>query len=415
MSLRSQISLRFDSLTILFFLFLSLAVSRGALELIVGKKLAMFGQFAALIGLSTLMFSRFRIHPCQKWVFTLAILFTTVSFISGMITFTKNGSLIWMVYVMFNCGLLWLAFMTVKKFDQKELPRSVALVILVVGWVLMSIALLEQFHILKMSGSGQLFVIRPASLTGSFLHYPILIALIGFAVLQWYSITKKVTYLVSGILFCLSPFASASRSGAFIVLVALVIYPFFLPFRQSKRVFFLLSIFFLLIGSSFFLFTKESQSSLLHNFIYRVVSSTQTKSLGNNVRVAIWDRSFHKWLDTNLLLGEEAGEYTNSTNNLRAKKKLSLSRNKITESSPLQLLLNFGFFGALFFYALLMQVKRFIAKEHLWLHAGFWGAIAQTFVYQSIEVVPFITFLFLFPWVSQCFQNESQKDRFLLA
>jgi len=415
MSLRSHIPIRLDSLTFLFFLLLSLIVSRGILELMAGKKMAMLGQFTVLIGISTFMFARFRLHPSQKATFTLALLFTTVSLLSGMMTFAKKESLIWMAYVMFNCGLLWLALLTLKKFERKELSHSIAFVILVIGWVLVVVAFLEQIHVIRMKGSGHLFVTRPASLTGSFLHYPIVIALMGFAMLQWYAITKKIAYLISGILFCLSPFISASRSGALIILAALLVYPFFLPFRRSKRVFFMMGLFFMLIGTSFFLFSKESQSSLIHNFIYRVVSSTHTKSLGNNVRIAIWDRAFRKWLNTNLLLGEEAGEYTNSTNNLRARKNLNLSTSKVTESSPLQLMLNFGIFGTLLFYALLLQIPRYIAKEHFWMHAGIWGALAQTFVYQSIEVVPFITLLFLYPWISQCFLNESPKPRPLLA
>jgi len=356
----AQIPVRIEKLTALFSFFLLLAVSRGPLQLILGKKLAMIAQFGGLIGLSTVIFGHLTIRPKQKWLLILTLLFISVSFLSCLVTFTKNESLIWIIYVMFNCGLLWIALLTVRDFDLKELPYSIAPVILFVGWYLFGVATLEQLELIKMSGSGRMFVVRPASVTGSFLHYPILIALIGFICIQWYSLTKKIHYLASGTLFCLSPFASASRSGALIVLAALMIFPFLIPFKRSKRVLVLTGFFFLLIFASFFLFPKADKSSVIHNLIYRVVSSTNSKSIGNNVRVAIWKNVTDKWLDTNLLIGEEAGEYTNSSNNMKAKKKLNLNTSKVTESSPLQLLLNFGLLGAFLFYGILAQIPRFI-------------------------------------------------------
>jgi lysylphosphatidylglycerol synthetase-like protein (DUF2156 family) len=137
-----------------------------------------------------------------------------------------------------------------------------------------------------------------------------------------------------------------------------------------------------------------------------LVSSVNTKSVGNSVRVEIWSSVVDEYLSTNLLLGEEAGKYTNSSNNMKAIKTMDLNRSYVTESSPLQLLMNFGLTGMILFYAILFQIPRFIHPEHLWLKATFWAAMAQTCVYQSIEVVPFALLLFFLPWISQSLNRE---------
>ncbi|NGX58483.1 MAG: hypothetical protein K940chlam3_01390 [Chlamydiae bacterium] len=406
----SHANLKVDRLTCFFFLLLLLAVSRGVLELIVAKKFAMIFQFGGLMAFSAVLFSPhpFIITSKQKWLLAMILLFMTESFISCITTFYKNQTFIWVVYITFNAGLLGIALVTVRDFRPKELARGIALIILLIGWVLMGVGVIEQTRLIKMVGSGDMYLIRPASLTGSFLHYPILMALLGYICIQWYTLSKKTLYLWSGFLFCFSTIISFSRSGALIVLATIFFYPLVSPLKKSKRILCILFLFILFLVFAFTTYTKESRNSLFHNIVYRVVSSVNTKSLGNNVRINIWDRVTTEWLDTNLLIGEEAGEYTNSSNNLRAKKQMNMNISKVTESSVLQLLMNFGILGMVLFYGILFQIMRFIEPEHYWMRAVFLGAMVQTLVYQSIEVVPFIVLLFLFPWISQSLKAQTE-------
>lgn len=395
-----------DRPCILFFFLLILMVCRGTLEFALGKKLSMMTQFGGLIALLSFSFAPKYIQIKQKWLSTFILLFLSAALFSCLVTFLKTESLIWILYMAFNGGLLLMALFLIRTFRQPELTMSSGPALMTIGWLLLLVGVLEQFGLVRMTGSGEMFVIRPASLTGSFLHYPLVMGLIGLICIQNYVLHKTPFILLSSIVFCLSPFVSASRSGAMIVLAAIFIYPFFLPIRRSKPILLAYLLFFALLISLFFFFSKEKQSSLFHNLLYRLVSSVNTKSVGNSVRVEIWSRVVDEYLSTNLLLGEEAGKYTNSSNNMKAKKTMDLNRSYVTESSPLQLLMNFGLTGMILFYAILFQIPRFIHPEHLWLKATFWAAMAQTCVYQSIEVVPFALLLFFLPWISQSLNRE---------
>lgn len=401
-----QSQLKINRLNLLFFFIFLLTVSRGIIEIAIPKKFAMIFHFGGVAALCTLLlYPRLLfISRRQKQLLILIILFLIESFLSCLATYTQNEMMVGLVYTFFNAALFGIVLLALRDFSPNELPHGVPFIFLSIGWILLVVGLGEQFKLLEMPGEGKMYVIRPASLTGSFLHYPIVMALLGYLCIQWYSLSKKRVYLWSGILFGLSTIVCCSRSGALIVLAAVFFYPFVIPFKKAKTILIIQAVFVVLLTVTFLSYSKESKTSLFHNVIYRVFSSFDTKSAGNKVRVAIWRRTSSEWLDTNLLIGEKAGRYTNATHNLR--KGQGFNKGKVTESSLLQLLLNYGLAGMVLFYAILFQIMRFIDHRHYWMKAVFLAAMAQTLVYQSIEVVPFILLLSLFPWISQCMKTQ---------
>ncbi|MFC8943027.1 hypothetical protein ACFT1B_33595, partial [Streptomyces griseoincarnatus] len=52
------------------------------------------------------------------------------------------------------------------------------------------------------------------------------------------------------------------------------------------------------------------------------------------------------------------------------------------------------------YYALMIATIMAVDKRHAWLRAGMLGAVLETFVYQSVEVVPFMIAFLLMPIVS---------------
>ncbi len=397
--------------TLLFFFMIILATCRGGLELLMTKKFAMALQFAGITALSALIFfpkSR-AASPSQKFYIIFALIFIAESFLSCFLTFTLNETKIWVIYFAFNLGLLWIGLFTIRRFEEKELKIAIAPILLFAGWLLLMTACLEQVHLIKFDATGEIYLVRPASLTGSFLHYPIIMILLGMISLQWYALSKKKLYLWSGLIFCLAPLAAASRSGALILLASILFYPLVAPFRKSKKIIILITLIIACGFLSFLYFSKESRNSPLHNMVHHMVMAASKKSIGNNIRINIWNRVISEWVGTNLLIGEEAGKYTNASNNMLAKKKLDTNKSRVTESSVLQLLMNFGLIGMVLFYAILLQIPRFIHPGHCLLKAAFYASLIQTLFYQSIEVVPFMTLLFLFPVISQVF-NYSQLE-----
>jgi hypothetical protein len=392
-------------------LLILIALCRGGLELAMAKKFAMIAQFGGLVAISTLLFfpRTCFFSSSQKFYIAFALLFIAESFLSCFLTFTLSDTGIWIVYFAFNIGLLWIGLLTIRWFEKKELTINIAPVLLFAGWLLFAVAALEMLRLIAFDATAEIILVRPASLTGSFLHYPLIIVLLGLLSLQWYAISSKKAYLWSGLIFCLAPVAAASRSGVLIFLASLLFYPFAAPLQKSKKIIFLGAL--IAAGSLFALvyFSKENSRSSFHKHARHIVTAASKKSRGNSVRIKIWNQVVSEWLGTNLLIGEKAGKYTNASKNMLAKNKSGAGKGSISESSVLQLLSNFGLIGMVLFYAILLQIPRFIHSDHYWMRAAFYASLFQTLFYQSVEVVPFMTLLFLFPFISQSYKIHVDK------
>ncbi|MCB1149146.1 MAG: O-antigen ligase family protein [Chlamydiia bacterium] len=393
-------------------LLITLLVTRGILEAALAKKAAMIAQFGILVPAIALLSLERRVlfSAKQKRLLLFALLFVCSALLSCALTYWLTGSTVWIVYLSFNLGLVLLALLLIRDFPPSELAPKLIPFIRALGWLLLAAAMLEQLRILKVVGSGEMYVIRPASLTGSFLHYPLVMNLFGLVLMQHWQSERSLFSLFSGVVFNLAPFAAASRSGMLLAAATLFLYPFVNRFQRSRGILLLLGV---IVAASLMLFTlgsKETSKNKVVNLVHRLVTAAQSKAAGNEIRIRTWKQVTARWLKTNLLLGEEAGVITNSTNNLaREKRGKTKGLYNVSESSPLQLLSNFGLLGLIGFYGILFQIPRFMDRSHCWLHAGFWGALVQTLVYQSIEVVPFIGLLLLFPFFSQTLLKRDNR------
>ena len=72
------------------------------------------------------------------------------------------------------------------------------------------------------------------------------------------------------------------------------------------------------------------------------------------------------------------------------------------------ILLNFGLVGCISFYSLLIVQLFLINKKHLLLQCSMSAAILQTFIFQSIETIPFMVTLTFIPLLSN---NLCSKNR----
>jgi hypothetical protein len=66
------------------------------------------------------------------------------------------------------------------------------------------------------------------------------------------------------------------------------------------------------------------------------------------------------------------------------------------------------------FYWLLLSQLFSIDKHHLWLKSALIAGILETFIYQSIETIPFMITITIIPFVSQSliFQHKIDSKRF---
>lgn len=387
-------------LTFLFFTFL---FSRGLLQTVLPKTVAMALQTGGTVAILTLFFSRSslflnRNHLTLAW---LALAFVIEAFLSNFYTSYVQDFHFGFIYVFFNCLLLWTALLSVREFDEKTFKIPLEKHLCFWGWALFITALFEQLRFFKMPGHSYFFVfIRPASLTGSFLHYPILMPLIGFILMQWGQETKKKGIGISGMIFLSAPILTFSRSGVLILFITCLLFCLSI-FRRHllKGLIIVISALTFLGGAILF----QDSDSVVGRTVNRFSQAANPEAKGNSWRIQTWLRVWEKWLDSNLLIGERTGQVTNSTGSLAA------SGSYVAESSLLQLLANFGLLGTLLFYGVLFYQKTQIAPSHTLLHHGFTACLFQTLVYQSIEVVAFITLLLLMPWFSHTIRQQSKE------
>jgi hypothetical protein len=367
------------------------ACSRGLLETTVGKNLGYVLQAAALA------------------------LFVIVLGISGLVstrTSTRNGVLL---YGYALAGILSAAYVSIfKGFTAAWVYVAVMLVLAVPMWFFSShyfeaarsirvpfwigVAGLASVAAATAQQAGLLLdilpgsdmaslggLVRPSGLSGSFLHYPLFISLAFFVFAQLWSSRRRVVYGLLAAVFAVAVVVSFSRSGAMILVLgtaALAI----TSRGTSQRIRFL----FAGIAAALAL------PLLMRDTIYaeRIISSVSLDSGGNADRVESWERALELWADSPMIVGGHTGMYTNITRNFGE------VSSGVVESGALQQLVSIGLVGTVLGYALMFATFAAVDDRHAWLRAGALGAILETFVYQSVEVIPFMVMFLLLPLIS---------------
>jgi hypothetical protein len=389
-------------LSLTMFFLVGVLVCRGLLECVLPKSIAMIAQLAIVSAiLAILIFTQIRYFASDMKIFSaIAVTFLGIMAISCLLTSFLQDFHYWIVYLFFNVYLVVIGVGVVRLQAAGFKPVHFHKIFLFWGWALFIVATMEQLSFIKMPGYSFLGpLIRSASLTGSFLHYPILMALFSYFVLQWYLLSQSFFYLFSGIVFFIAPILVASRSGAFIVMFTIFIAWIVSLIQGERKALWMTAIIGAILAGLCFWQNGASGDSLVDQLANRVLMAGNLESAGNSGRVHSWLKAIQMWLSTNLLFGEFTGAITNSTKNLHA------GQSDVAESGVLQQLVNFGLLGLLFFYLFLFYLFRWIHQKHRLLRYVFLAALTQTLFYQSIEVVPFITLLLFLPWISESYKG----------
>lgn len=391
------------SLTWLMSVLFVLLVTRGLFQLIMPTNIALAVHGALLICLvGCLIFYT----PYNKDIFNrldlaIAIWLTAIiALISALTTVYLCGKN-WPYYLGFTFYFLFAYFVLVNLGMKSNYLVPFHKICISIGWLLTIAAVFERLNWVTLPGSGPFFWIRPASLTGSMLHFPLIISLIGFVTLEWYLSSRQTWYLLSGLFFCAAPIIALSRSGALIVFFGLFIFLFLEFTKRTNRSVTLAS---LIILSSILavIVSVNFEESPVTKLVYRTTSIMDLYDAANAGRVVQWALGFSLWLDTNLFVGEKLGDVTNASRHFG-------TGSSVVESSLLQQLLNLGLLGTICFYYLLIRIEFLIESQHRLLRAVSISIILQTLIYQSIEILGFITLFLFIPWISKQFKLQQKN------
>ena len=391
--------------SLFFFLSFFIITNRGVLELIFDKQISYFIQAAiwALYILSLHINSDFKYKMNLKLqiVILSSILYIASMLISSIITYhNKSFGYLWIyLLVSFYFLFLLISSSSVNTIISNKVNYSIS--ISIVTLYISIFGFLEQLSIINtMPGSWHVLgLIRPSSTFGSMQHYAITTAMLSFVNMEFYMTMKNKFYLFIASISALASLFSFTRSGAMIILIGLCIYFIFifynsiLTFKISKINFYILFFTTLLILFVMFYFYESK-------LIERIFSSLDTNELGNSFRINAWMNGLSLWFDSNILFGSYTGYITNSTN------RLSSGLSYVVESSFVQQLLNFGLFGTVSFYSLLIMQYFLINEHHIFLKSCVISSILQTLVFQSIETIPFMVIITIIPLLSNNLYNQ---------
>jgi hypothetical protein len=248
-----------------------------------------------------------------------------------------------------------------------------------------------------MPGYTNLFdVIRPPSLTASYLHYPLILAI---AACNCYvaALNGIRTALIPMIFLVLATLGSFSRSGMLILFAA-----FSMSMLASRRQFIrsllalALIVLLLLVASA--LIESETLSIL-----DRLTSSVDTESAGNDTRYEIWTKAISMLSLLNIALGTYFGLVTNSASDTIR------DLYGIVESSPLQQILNVGLLATVLYYHSFYRMVQSLPKTDRFSQYVVAAAAVQSAFYQSIEVIPFLVMIMATVIFATTFKYETTR------
>ncbi len=313
-------------------------------------------------------------------VLFLSLAFIFTSFISLSITLSSTPDLLYAVYVVYPVAIAFSFFVfysvRCEGLVLREIERSIAVLIL----LLFILATLQEFRLIDLPGATPAYGIpgnlaRPSSITGSYLHYPLIMVMLGV----FLQVLKQRLSFVTLIAFA-SVFLAFSRSGMMLVLayIALMMAHVLLTGRlrlSYRRLIYALLM--LVVVVVILIIT-----GLADILWARAVSALDTQGIGNDDRIAAWAFGMKVISESNLLFGSNFGMATNLTANLAG------AKSYVVESSVLQNMVNFGFVGSLVFFGFFIYMYQISPERYFKFFLV--SVLLQSLVYQSTEVLPFI-------------------------
>jgi hypothetical protein len=387
-------------LALFFCAFLSLCI-RGVYEVIIGKVFAygaQVGLWSVLLFGSVTMF-RYRATNLLSIGVLLTFLFGLSAMVSTILTLDVAGFQGGLAVTLINVYLL-LLFVFGYGFQTDAFSAKPMVVIMAVAGILLPIVGVLQLTnspIVELPGRS---LLRPPSLTGSYLHFPLLCGVLVICMLEAAKALRwRFLYFVAFLSF-VGVVVSGGRSGTFVLLGTCSLYVLFefnkrpgatkLKFSAVVAVAFLA---FAVVFAVGYQFIPELQ---------RISRLWDLQEGANSLRLTIWTQIYNYWRNTNLWLGEFTGMVGNTSNNINGNSSNEYTgAGLVAESGALQQLINFGALGFVFFYSVMLLGYRAIEKECTFLRALFITAMIQTTFYQSTEVFPYMAMLAFLPLLSR--------------
>jgi hypothetical protein len=221
-------------------------------------------------------------------------------------------------------------------------------------------------------------LVRPQSITGSYLHYPILLGIITSATFVRFFQDIKVKSFLIFFYFFICLITTLSRSGM-LILFTVIVY-------SVLRNISIKNIFILILGLGVIVALSLIFNDVSDVIISRLGGSANLESAGNDSRLFIWNRAADMMSGVNIFVGSYFGLVTNS-----APDEIKVG---VVESSLLQQILNLGLIASILYYMILFRIKNIIPVEYRIILIA---CLAQSLIYQSIEVIPYLFFMITLP------------------
>jgi len=381
--------------------FLSLCI-RGIYEVTIGKVLAYGAQVGlwSLVLFSSVALFRYRVTGALTIGILLTFLFGLSAMVSSVWTMDVAGFQNGLIATAVNVYLL-LLFVAGYGFQTEAFTARPIMVSMALAGALLPIfglVQLLQIPVFELPGRS---ILRPPSLTGSYLHFPLLCGILciclleGAKALRWWFL-----YFISFLCF-IGVLISGGRSGTVVLLGTCGLFIIFEINKRSeatKLKFAAIALIGVLVSGGLFAAAYQFVPTL-----QRISRLWDVQEGANALRITIWTHIFDYWLHTNLWFGEFTGMIGNTTNNVGGNDSFNeVSGNGlVAESGMLEQLINFGMIGFLSFYAVMLLTFRAIEKQCTFLRALFVSALIQTAFYQSTEVLPYMAMLAFLPQFSR--------------
>ncbi|ADG14665.1 hypothetical protein [Paraburkholderia atlantica] len=385
--------------TIAYLLAVVLCASRGVLEYLIGKDAAYLIQVGGIVGLlvwyisPTAIAAYFRDEGRLSFGFLVGMLFSIGLSLVATLAVTDQLGLSYLFVFIFT---LFIYFFAISNYQKRFVRPRVAYVGLVlIALIEAGVALAQQQNVFPIDLPGATYGfdnLRAPSLTGSYLHYPLFVAIGASLCGLDYLVRKNVLSGLACAVLSFAIFSALSRSGMLIILgtfgLAFVQAPIQFVTRNAKLI--VATVFATMAIMIFGVAVSSQNDSVVNVGTERMMGATDLQSEGNDGRTEAWDKAQSLALPVNVIAGTYFGLVTNSAPE-PVKQEFG-----VVESSVLQQILNIGLLGAIFYYGVLISVTKLVSSASR-ISLCIWAALFQTLFYQSIEVIPFVFILMTLP------------------
>jgi hypothetical protein len=378
--------------TIAYLLAIVLCSTRGVLEFEIGKSAAYLVQVGGIVALlmwyvsPSALAAYFRREGRWSLWLTAGVVFTVI--VSIVVTLAETGQ-IEFSYLFVFVFTIFIYFYSISNYRKRFIrPRFAYAGLVVIALVEAGVAMAQQQGSFPIALPGTTYGfdnLRVPSLTGSYLHYPLFVAIVASLCGVDYLMHKRVLSGLACAVLTACIFSSLSRSGMLIIVgtfaLAFIKEPIRFLTRNAKLIMagVLACMAMMVLGGA-------SGDSVVSVGAQRMMGATNLQSDGNDGRTEAWDKAAALALPVNVIAGSYFGLVTNSASD-SVKNEFG-----IVESSLLQQVLNIGLLGTIFYYGFLISITRLVSRDSK-ITLCVWSALFQTLFYQSIEVVPFVFIL----------------------